>query len=248
MPPDILSTRSRGVLASFVDAHVLIAFDFDGVLAPIVAARERAHLRVGTRTLLTSLAAQVPCIVVSGRQLSDLEPRLEGIPLRKIFGNFGHEPALDGHRPSPVVATWVKELEQHFSGQRGIVVENKGFSVAVHYRLSPAPDRARILIEDVMAGMPGGRILEGQMAVMLVPRAGPTKGSTLQAARRALGCPRAVYVGDDGTDEDAFASAPAEKLLSVRVGASRQTNARFQLNNQVDIDRFLKQLLIISRR
>jgi trehalose 6-phosphate phosphatase len=247
MPPDILSSRSRVALASFVNAQVLMAFDFDGVLAPIVSARDRAHLRVRTRTLLTRLAAQAPCIVVSGRQLSDLEPRLAGIPLKRIFGNFGHEPALDGHLPSPVVATWVRELEHRFSAERGIFVENKGFSVAVHYRRSPSPDRARALIEAVMAGMPGGRILEGQMAVMLVPKGGPTKGSTLQAARRALGCQRAVYVGDDGTDEDAFASAPAERLLSVRVGESRDTRARFQIERQADVDRFLMQLLIMSR-
>lgn len=243
MPPSILSVSARDALAAFMRPDTLMAFDFDGVLAPIVAVRGRARIRVRTRELLTRLAQHVACIVVSGRQLADLTPRLEGIPLRMVFGNFGHEPPLDGHMPAPVVAVWVSELKRRFRSERGIVVEDKGYSVAVHYRHAPNPDEACRLIEEVLGDMRGGRVLEGLMAVMLVPKGGPTKGSTIQAARRRLGCARAVVLGDDATDEVAFISAPPDRLLSIRVGPAIRTHAAFGLEHQTDVDELLVQML-----
>jgi trehalose 6-phosphate phosphatase len=246
MPANLLSRHSLEILASFVSGNVLLAFDFDGVLAPIVEARERAHLRARTRALLIRVAECCPTIVVSGRQLSDLTPRLEGVPLQMVFGNFGHEPPPVGHPPPRAVARWVADLERRFSGEEGVVVEDKQFSVAVHYRRSPHPIHAHRIIEHELSAIRGARVLQGSMAVMLVPTDGPTKGSTLQAARRRLGCDRAVYVGDDGTDEDAFVSAGPERLLSVKVG-SGLTQARFRLDSQVQVDRLLVRILA-SRR
>ena len=74
-------------------------------------------------------------------------------------------------------------------------------------------------------------------------RNGTDKGVALQRARRVLACDTAIYVGDDATDEDAFASAPPEQLLAIRVGASRASRARFYLHSQAEIDRFLQALL-----
>jgi len=246
MPASLLSRHSLETLAAFVNGNVLLAFDFDGVLAPIVQVRERAHLRARTRGLLIRVAESCPTIVVSGRQLSDLTPRLEGVPLQMVFGNFGHEPPPLDHPPSHVVARWVTDLEQRFSGEPGVVVEDKRFSVAVHYRQSPHPIHARRIIEHELRDIRGARVLQGAMAMMLVPTGGPTKGSTLQAARRRLGCDRAVYVGDDGTDEDAFESAGPERLLSVKVGPGL-TQARFRLDNQAHIDRLLVRILAARR-
>ncbi|MEQ1760231.1 MAG: trehalose-phosphatase [Vicinamibacterales bacterium] len=246
MPASLLSRHSLETLAAFVSGNVLLAFDFDGVLAPIVQVRERAHLRARTRALLIRVAESCPTIVVSGRQLSDLAPRLEGVPLQMVFGNFGYEPPPVDHPPPRVVAGWVADLERRFSGEEGVVVEDKRFSVAVHYRHSPHPIHAHRIIERELATIRGARVLQGAMAVMLVPTGGPTKGSTLQAARRRLGCDRAVYVGDDGTDEDAFESAGPERLLSVKVGPGL-TQARFRLDNQAQIDRLLVRILA-SRR
>lgn len=246
MPPRILSPRWRPTLESFVRPGTLMAFDFDGVLAPIVAQRDKARMRIHTRELLVRVAERFPCIVVSGRQLADLAPRVDGIPLRLVFGNFGHEPPIDGAPPPPIVAQWVRELREIFAGERGIVVEDKVYSVAVHYRHAPHQDRARRHIEEILGGLKGGRVLEGLLAVMVVPRGGPTKGTTLQAARKHLGCDRAIYLGDDGTDESAFASAPPERLLSVKVGTKGPTVASFQIDDQHDVDRLLQDVLVMS--
>jgi trehalose 6-phosphate phosphatase len=162
-----------------------------------------------------------------------------------VFGNFGFEPPLDGHEPPPIVGAWVDDLRRRFSGERGIDVEDKGYSVAVHYRRAADPHRARRLIEDTVRSIRGGRVLEGTLAVMLIPKSGPSKGSTLQAIRRRLKCDRAIYIGDDGTDEDAFASAPAESLLSIRVGGG-PTCASFRIERQADVDRLLSRMLALT--
>lgn len=248
MPPCVLSARSRAALSSFLDGSVLLAFDFDGVLAPIVPVRGAARLRARTRSLLTRLARRFPCIVVSGRQLADLSPRLTGIPIRMVFGNFGYEPASSLHPPPRIVERWMSQLERRFAGERGVVVEDKRFSVAVHYRHADDPERAHLEVREVLTKIHGARVLEGTMAMMLVPRSGPTKGSTLQRARMQLRCDRALYIGDDGTDEDAFTSGDPTCLLSIRVGAGEPTRARFRLDRQADLDRLLSAILAMSKR
>lgn len=242
--PDILAPESDATLREFASSRVLLAFDFDGVLAPIVATPGRARLRAGTRRLLAQVAARYPCIVLSGRRLDDLAPRVAGVPLRRVIGNFGHEPAPRGRRPPPEVRAWLASLEARVGHEPGIRLEDKGFSLAVHYRQAPDPVRARRLVRAVVGRLRGVRVMDGTLATTLLPVAGPDKGVALQAARRRFRCDRALYVGDDGTDEDALVSAPASRLLSIRVG-SGSTGARFRLRRQGDIDSLLQRLLAL---
>jgi trehalose-6-phosphatase len=81
------------------------------------------------------------------------------------------------------------------------------------------------------------------MALNLLPRGGADKGIAVQQARRMFACDTVIYVGDDDTDEDAFASAPPDRLLSIRVGTRGPTRARYRLRTQRDIDSLLQQLL-----
>ncbi len=242
--PDILAPESDATLRDFSRSRVLLAFDFDGVLASIVSTPGRARLRAGTRRLLTQVAGRYPCIVLSGRRLDDLVPRLAGVPLRQVIGNFGHEPAPRGRRPPPEVRAWLVALEARLGHEPGVRLEDKGYSLAVHYRHAPDPARARRLVRAAVARLPEARVMDGTLAMTLLPAAGPDKGVALQAARQRLRCDRALYIGDDGTDEDALTSAPAGRLLSIRVG-SGPTQARFRLHSQRDIDRLLRRLLAL---
>lgn len=242
--PDILAPESDATLRRFCQSRVLLAFDFDGVLAPIVETPERARLRAGTRRLLTQVAGRYPCVVLSGRRLDDLAPRLIGIPLRQVIGNFGHEPAPRGRRPPPMVQAWLAALEARLGDEPGVRFEDKGYSLAVHYRHAPDRERARRVIRAVVARLAGARVLNGTLATTLLPAAGPDKGVALHSARRRFRCDHALYVGDDGTDEDALGSAPADRLLSIRVGPG-QTRARFRLSSQHDIDELLRRVLAL---
>ena len=88
-------------------------------------------------------------------------------------------------------------------------------------------------------------MIGGTEAFNLVPRGAPHKGEALERARRLLACDKAIYVGDDETDEDAFAAARSDRLLSVRIGNVRRSRATYRLKDQRQIDRFLRTLLAL---
>jgi len=77
----VLGPAGRRALGRFTRSRPLLAFDYDGTLAPIVSDPARAAVRAGTRELLTRLAARYVCVVVSGRPRRDLVRRLAGVGL-----------------------------------------------------------------------------------------------------------------------------------------------------------------------
>jgi trehalose 6-phosphate phosphatase len=134
-------------------------------------------------------------------------------------------------------------LRERLATHPDLVVEDKKYSATIHYRGALDKRRARRAIADVVKELPDARVLHGAQAVNLIVRGGPNKGVALQAARRVLACDTAIYVGDDATDEDAFASAPQRQLLAIRVGSAGSSRARYQLRAQADVDRLLQTLL-----
>ena len=231
------------LLRRFAEADVLLAFDYDGTLAPIASTPARARLRASTRRLLEQVARMYPCVVISGRALADISRRLNRIPLWYVFGNHGSEPAS---APAPADRTreWVRVLRGSLPEDPGVFLEDKGHSLTVHYR--GARDRAAAHEAIVRAAqrLPDARIVGGSEAVNLLGRDAPDKGTALVYALRAFACNVAIYVGDDDTDEDAFRALPPDRLLSIRVGAPRSpTRARFHLDSQAEIDVLLERLL-----
>lgn len=247
MTVDILDAEGRQLLAERAATKLLLAFDFDGVLAPLVERRALARIPASTRRLFSEVARRYPTIVLSGRMYADLEPRLRGIPLSEIYGNFGYERGGCDARPSPRIERWATRLAAELAGHQGIAIENKRFSLAVHYRDAGNRASARRAIAKAVRALHGARVLDGTMAATILPGVRTHKGSALQRARRALHCTNALYIGDDGTDEDALGSAPPSRLIAIKVGRSRHTHARFHLARQSDIDGFLRLLLDLRR-
>ena len=120
----------------------------------------------------------------------------------------------------PTVRQWVDRLGC-LRVYPGLSIEDKTYSVAIHYRLVRRKRGVRRAIQAAVRRLPGVRIVGGKLAVNLVPASAPDKGAALEHTRRVLACDSSIYVGDDETDEDAFAAAPADRLLSVRVGRNR---------------------------
>ncbi len=240
---DILARRHRATLADFVATRVLLAFDFDGTLAPIVAVPAAARMRAATRPLLAEAARRYPAAVVSGRALADVGARVRGIPLRVVFGNHGLERSTKPSTPSARVARWAGMLRAALDGWTGVVIEDKGHSVAVHYRGAPDRARARRAVEAAAATLRGARVIGGLEAVNVLPGRAAHKGTALRAALAICRCDRAIYVGDEHTDEDAFGALPTGSLLGIRVGASRQTRARFHVRSQREVDELLRLLI-----
>jgi trehalose 6-phosphate phosphatase len=242
----ILSAEGHGVIEELAARHALLAFDFDGTLAPLVADRAAAGVPVTTRRLLRALSLFYPCAVVSGRARSDVAVRLERIPLFAIVGNHGAEAGfgrLDRTRRARVLC-WVRTLKKDLSLVPGVEIEDKGFSVAVHYRHVPSRAAARALVTAVASSLEGARVLGGRAVVNVVPRDAPDKRAAVKELLWRAGRRPVLYVGDDRTDEDVFGWAE----VSVRVGRTARSAARWYVAAQGAIDDLLRALLAARTR
>jgi trehalose 6-phosphate phosphatase len=242
---DILSRAGREVLQQYAWSNALLAFDYDGTLAPIVADPDRAALRGRTRVLLEELANRYPCIVVSGRAQRDVRRRLRGIRLRQVVGNHGIEPWQATRSLMAEVQRWAPVLGRRLAGFKGVWVENKTFSLAIHYRQSREKKKARAAILEATSTLGPSRLIAGKRVVNILPERAPHKGMALLRERDRLGCDTAIYVGDDDTDEDVFGLDQPGRLLTIRVGARRTSSASYLLRNQAAIDDLLSALIAL---
>jgi len=240
-----LDAGLRRELVRLAREDALLAFDFDGTLAALVDDPQAAALAEPTRMLLSALAAHRRCAVLSGRALDDLRARLAGLPLVALVGNHGLE--VDGVPPPEAlrhrVHAWGRELQGRLEGEPGVRVEDKGLSLSVHFRGAPAPGRAEATIRAAADALPGARVFGGHAVVNCVPEGAPDKGAALRGLLVAAQAPAALYVGDDQTDESAFALAGEFPLLSVRVGPEAGTRAQYVLADRSAVDALLHALL-----
>jgi trehalose 6-phosphate phosphatase len=239
---DILSRSNVFVLEDFARSNTLLAFDYDGTLAPIVSDPASADMRPKTRALLAAVAALYPVTVISGRAQADVARRLRGVGVASVIGNHGIESWHKAGRSGAEVQRWLPAIAAAIASFKGVVLEDKTFSVAIHYRASREKKKARAAILEATASIAGVRVIPGKQVINVLPLAAPHKGIALERERHRLGCDTAVYVGDDTTDEDVFELDRPGRLLCVRVGSNRASAAAYTLANQKAIDGFLRTL------
>lgn len=243
----ILADDQRELLLRLARERALLVFDYDGTLAPIVARPSDAAMREETRGLLRVAALLYPCAVVSGRSRADLAPRLEGIPLLAFVGNHGAEAGFGpvDRTPCPVVRGWRDALERALADLPGVEIEDKGLSVAVHYRRAPDPANARRRVQAAAEVLEGARIFEGLAVLNVAPVDAPDKGAAVAEILQRVGRRSVLYVGDDVTDEEAFAAG--DVTVGVRVGAAERSSAGFYLPQQGAVDELLAALIAARR-
>jgi trehalose 6-phosphate phosphatase len=244
---DILSRANVGVLEDFARSNTLLAFDYDGTLAPIVDDPGSAELRPRTRTLLAAVAALYPVTIISGRAQADVARRFRGVGVASVVGNHGIESWHKAGRSGAEVHGWLPAIAAAAAPIKGVVVEDKTFSVAVHYRASREKKKARAAILRAAASVAGIRVIPGKQVINILPLDAPHKGIALERERHRLRCDTAVYVGDDTTDEDVFALDQPGRLLCIRVGANCSSAATYKLANQEAVDAFLSTLVACRR-
>jgi trehalose 6-phosphate phosphatase len=239
---NLLIPRYREQLSQRLSAQTLLAFDFDGSLAPIKPRRDHAVLRRRTCRLLKRLTALYPCVVISTRARRDLLARLDRIPFREVLGNHGLEPT---NAPTPFrrkVQRWERILNERLAHCAGIDIEDKGVSVSIHYRRSLHKSASVAAIRAAAAALGCPRLIPGKQVIHLLPFDAIDKGTALQKIRRQLSCETALYVGDDETDEAVF-RIQEEWLVGVRIGAARRSGAKYFIPLQRDVDGLLDWLI-----
>lgn len=242
----LLSRESGEVLAQLAWSRVLVAFDFDGTLAPIVANREDARMRARTSELFAKVCGLYPCAVISGRSQPDVSARLGAASVKYVVGNHGLEPGASLDEFAEEISRARASLEETLAGMAGVDLEDKRYSLALHYRRSRSKRLARSAILGAVADLPVRmRVVPGKLVVNVVPERAPNKGHALLELRRAEQADTAIYVGDDVTDEDVFELDQPGRLLTVRVGESRSSAAAYFLRDQKEMDRLLGKLIAL---
>nr|WP_277998790.1 trehalose-phosphatase [Moorella sulfitireducens] len=228
--------------------------DYDGTLVPLTPRPDLARPDAHLLTLLQQLASRprFHLAVISGRSLKELQ---ELLPVAGLYlaGMHGTEIATPERQVINLLPYRKEDIpwqdifrlaRQVTAGIPGFLVENKGEAIALHYRLAD-PGPAGIALKQFSRAidpflnkvelLPGHKVLE-------VRRRGVNKG--LAVTYFISKWPRAypIYLGDDRTDEDAFAALPPGGL-AIRVGNWTPCNNCYFLPSPVEVSQFLQQLI-----
>jgi trehalose-phosphatase len=246
-----------GLLERLGDRRLALFFDYDGTLTPIVRRPELATLTDEMRSLLRDLAKHVTVAVISGRDLADVR-LMVGLDELYYAGSHGYDVAGPGgmrmqqmnaedHLPELDAAE--RELADRLREIDGAWIERKRFAIAVHFREADERDVDRIeqAVDEVRDAHAGLRKKGGKKIFELQPDVPWDKGSAVCWLLEQLDLDGPdvlpVYVGDDVTDEDAFA-ALARRGVGIRVGPPGEpTLAAFQLRDTEDLEHFGRILL-----
>lgn len=233
-----------------------IFLDYDGTLTPIVSRPGEAKLAPERRDLLAKVAKRFPLAILSGRRRADL-PTLTGLDDLIVAGSHGFDiggPGRNGirHQPAqdfvPLLERAAAQLRERFNDIEGVFIEDKVYSIAVHYRLA---DEAQVpviraALEEIVAREPRLRITTGKKVLELRPDIDWHKGHALLWLLDAFGARDSlvpIFIGDDVTDEDALRAVRQRGIGIVILDEDRPTAARYALESDAQVYAFLTQLL-----
>lgn len=215
--------------------RLLVASDYDGVLAPIVTDPAQAVPLPGAIPALTDLAglSDTAVALVSGRARADLAALSGAPPTVTLVGSHGAEFAQGftvplGPEQVALHQRLRSTLEEMIDGRPGVWLEVKPASVVVHTRTAPRDVAAEVTeaVREGPAAWPGVHPTSGKEVIELSVSSAD-KGSAIDTLRDQVSADAVVYLGDDVTDENAFARLRAGDV-GVKVGPG-DTLARYRL-------------------
>jgi len=204
-------------LTFFGSKKPVFFLDYDGTLTPIVSRPELAVLSQDMREVLINLSKKYTTAIVSGRMRDDVQ-KLLGIEGLFYAGSHGFDikgPKISMIKPEAqekvsLIAEIVKKLSKELGSIEGVLIEDKKFSVGIHYRLAAESvvPRVKAFCDDIIKNNPSLRLMAGKKVFEIMPAIDWNKGKAIRWIMQALKIewPEAavVYIGDDTTDEDAF--------------------------------------------
>lgn len=253
--PVLASHAIDEIAAALSGRPIAIFLDYDGTLAPIARTPTQARLPARTRRTLDTLAELCPVAIVSGRGREDVAALVEldnlyyvGSHGFDIAGPHGHRIRnRRGQEYVPILARAARTLERRLAHVDGVMIENKVFAVAVHFRLAAEEDVPEIeaAVRAVVGKFRRLRRTGGKKVFELRPRMDWHKGKAVLWLLHELHLgPKAVpiYIGDDKTDEDAFRAIQG-RGISIYVGHEGEpTEADYRLEDTDEVEAFLRRL------
>lgn len=233
-------------------SEVAILLDVDGTLLDLAPTPADVFVPPSLRPTLQKLREHTggALAFVSGRPIGDLDRIFAPLRLPAIGGHGAEMRLLEGDmtqqtRQKPLDASVRRRFAEIAEAHPGIIIEDKGYSLALHYRLAPDYEdfvrQAVAAIRIDLAEMPI-ELLPGKSMVE-IKQAGFSKAS---GVRRLMSCPpfetrRPVFIGDDITDTDVFAIMPEFKGISVAVGR-KYPGVDYCLNGPTEVRQWLERM------
>lgn len=242
MTPQQLTSELRADAAS-----AGLVLDFDGTLAPIVDDPTTSCLPDGLADVIERIADGLAVVaIVSGRPAAFLGDRA-AIPGVRLLGLYGTEEWSDkGPVPRPEALAWEPALDEArdqlslaLAGHPGVVLEDKGLAVALHWRTAEDRDAAGAFVGDLIAEVARDTGLHrepGKFVEELRPPLDWDKGSTVRALVEEHALSFVVYVGDDRGDLPALAAVRDAGGRAVVVDHGAETTAEVRAAGDVVLD------------
>jgi trehalose 6-phosphate phosphatase len=233
-----------------LDAGAALFLDIDGTLLDLAASPSLVRVDDDVAARLPALARELDGAValITGRTIADADRLFPGL-LLPIAGQHGTERrGADGkihrHRlPQPGIVQLRRELARFAARHEGVMLEDKGATLALHYRQAPrlAAHVHRAMRAQIATGGPGRawKLQPGKGIIELRPD-GRDKGTAIAEfmAETPFRGRLPVFLGDDRSDEFGFAAVARMGGWSVKVGAG-PTRARFRLPDVAAVRRWL---------
>lgn len=231
--------------------HLYLFLDYDGTLTPIVPDPREAWLTTDMRMLVRQLQSLLPVAIISGRALADLQLRV-GIEGIVYAGSHGFEIALPGqpvHRVAseflPLLQVARDEIAAKLAHVPGVYVEPVKVSLSVHYRQAGDKDIAQVeaAVDALVQHYPQLKKTYGKKVFEIKPNVDWHKGRAVEWILKRVGQGRfPVYLGDDITDEDAFAVLRNRGMGVLVAETPHDTLASAWLGDQANVKPFLQWL------
>ncbi|GAA4445547.1 hypothetical protein GCM10023188_48900 [Pontibacter saemangeumensis] len=233
-----------------------VFLDYDGCLSPIVKDPDKAVMTEEMRDTLRRLADVCSVAVVSGRDRANVEKLVQ---LDNLYYAGSHGFDISGPNNMHTEPGGAKEaipaldkanitLDERLKDVEGVLVERKRYAIAVHYRNVPEDQVNRVLqvTEEVIAQHPELKKGPGKKIMELKPNLDWHKGKAVLWLMEELDLNQPdilpIYIGDDITDEDAFATLQGQGI-GVMVGEhDEQTAAEYRLEDVDEVQVFLEAL------
>jgi trehalose-phosphatase len=262
MPPEhFFSEKSKGWdrIRTRLKLHrpILLLLDYDGTLVPIRKTPALATLSGKMRGVLRHLADQPHIFlgVITGRSLHDIRGM---VMLKNIFYIANHGFQIVFGRKNwvhPVAQCSLPSMKKIYTALTyalrsipGTMVENKLFTLSVHYRNlvhTPINHVKKIVERTVRSFSELCKVTTGKKVIEIRPNVDWDKGYAILKMLEMVNLPNrplVVYIGDDRTDEDVFKRLSSSTAITIRVGRNNRSSAKYYVKNTTEVKKLLESI------
>ena len=251
------------IIKNLTSRRALIFLDYDGTLVPIKKNPELAVLNLKIKKLLRQISKKHFVAIISGRTLAEIK-KLVGIENIIYSGNHGFEIEMQmtadkktrfpqificpaAKRIKPEIQTIKKALQKRIENIKGAWVEDKGLTITIHWRQVNKRYLPELFatIRAVIRNNSRVVLTKGKKVWEIRPNVKWNKGKAVRFIMSKVRSPKSkvvpVFIGDDTTDEDAFKTL--NNGITIRVGQSKKSKAKYYIKNQSEIKKTLSYLI-----